>query len=109
MTRTEHERALLLAKIDAQRTILGLEVRLARATFDPVRAVLSLFGATHVVAGTVASSLRSLLGRDEGLGAGALVPLLVAALLPLVGRLRGSDVSETDEHDEERATSHDPG
>jgi hypothetical protein len=108
VTRAQYERALLLTKIDAQRTILGLELRLARATFDPLRVVFSLLGTTHVVAGTVASSVRSLLGRDEGLGAGVLVPLLVAALLPLLGRRRGADdVSPTDESTAESSTSSD--
>ena len=84
MTRDEYERALLLTKIEAQRSVLGLELRLARAGFDPMRTVFSFLGVDRAVAG----SLRSLLGRSDGLAGGALLPVLVAALLPLVERFR---------------------
>jgi len=95
VTQAEYERALLLTKIEAQRSILSLEWRLARAGFDPMRAVFSLLGLDHAVAGSVAWSLRSLIERPDGFGGGALVPVLVAALLPLVERFRGNadDVS----------------
>ena len=97
MTERDYQRALLLARIDAQRTILGLELRLARANFHPVATLLSLLGFDTGVAGTVVGSLRSVLGRrDTGLGP-ALVPLLVAALLPLVDRLRSSGTPPPDD------------
>ena len=93
MNDAEYRKALLLTKIEAHRTILRLETRLARASFDPWGAVLSLLGVDGAVAGAVASSLRSLLvGRPDGLHAGgALVPLLVAALMPLVQGLRSEE------------------
>ena len=84
MTQDEYERALLLTKIEAQRSVLGLELRLARAGFDPMRTVFSFLGVDRAVAG----SLRSLLGRSDSLGGGALLPVLVAALLPLLERFR---------------------
>ena len=97
MTERDYQRALLLARIEAQRTVLGLEVRLARAGFHPVATLLSLLGFDTGVAGTVGGSLRSVLGRtDTGL-APALVPLLVAALLPLVDRLRSPGTSSPDD------------
>ena len=88
MTQDEYERALLLTKIEAQRSVLGLELRLARAGFDPMRTVFSFLGVDRAVAGSVAWSLRSLLGRSDGLAGGALLPVLVAALLPLLERFR---------------------
>ena len=88
MTRDEYERALLLTKIEAQRSVLGLELRLARAGFDPMRTAFSVLGVDRAVASTVARSLRALLGGSDGLGGGALIPVLVAALLPLVERFR---------------------
>jgi hypothetical protein len=88
VTQDDYERALLLTKIEAQRSILGLELRLARAGFDPVRTLFSFLGVDRAVAGSVAWSLRSLLGGPDGLGGGALIPVLVAALLPLVERFR---------------------
>lgn len=88
MTEADYQRALLLARIEAQRTILGLEVRLARGSFHPLGALLAMLGVDGGIAGTVAGSVRSLLGQPSaGLGT-ALVPLLVAALLPLVDWLR---------------------
>lgn len=88
MTRDEYEHALLLTKIEAQRSVLGLELRLARAGFDPMRTVFSVLGVDRAIASTVARSLRALLGRSDGLSGGALIPVLVAALLPLVERFR---------------------
>jgi hypothetical protein len=88
VTDADYRRALLLTKIEAQRSLLGLELRLARASIHPLAAMLSLLGFDGAVAATVAASVRSVLGRhDRGLGT-SLVPLLVAALLPLVDRLR---------------------
>jgi hypothetical protein len=90
VTDADYRRALLLAKIEAQRTILGLELRLARRSFHPLDALLSLAGYRGGVAGTVAASVQSILARRDA-GLGALVPLLVAALLPLADRLRRAD------------------
>jgi hypothetical protein len=88
VTDADYRRALLLTKIEAQRALLGLELRLARASFHPLGALLSLLGFDGAVGGTVAASVRSVLGRSDGGLGTALVPLLVAALLPLVDRLR---------------------
>ena len=74
MTDAEYRRSLLLTRIDAHRDLLRLELRLARRQFDPWRAVFSLLG-------------------------GAIVPVLVAALLPLVDRFRGNDVGPRDGDD----------
>lgn len=40
MTPSEHKKALLLAKIEAHRRMLALEVRCARAMLDPWRSLL---------------------------------------------------------------------
>ena len=45
MTDADHRKALLLAKIEAHRTIFQLELRLARASFDPIGSMLSLIAA----------------------------------------------------------------
>jgi hypothetical protein len=47
VTEFEYQKELLRTKIDAHRTILGLEVRAARAAFDPLGAALSMLGASH--------------------------------------------------------------
>jgi hypothetical protein len=100
MTDAEYRRALLQTRIDAHRDLLNLELRLARRDFDPWRAVFSLLGVDSAVAGTVGASLRGLLASHEGLLlSGAIVPVLVAALLPLVDRLRGSDAVPRDGDD----------
>lgn len=96
MTDADYRRALLLAKIDAQRTILGLELRLARGSIHPLGALLALVGLDGGVAGTVATSVRSIFGRRDGDLGTALVPLLVAALLPLLDRLRRADAPAPD-------------
>ena len=88
MTDVDFRRTLLLTKIDAQRSLLALEFRIARANVHPLGAVLSLLGFDGEVGGTVAASIRSLLGRSDGGLGTVLVPLLVSALLPLVDRLR---------------------
>ena len=92
MTEIEYRRALLRTRIDAHRDLLRLEVRLARRNFDPWRVLFSLLGVDGAVAGTVGASLRGLLDSHEGLLlGGAIVPVLVGALLPLVERLRSPD------------------
>ena len=88
MTEVDFRRTLLLTRIDAQRSLLALEFRIARATVHPLGAALSLFGFDGEVGSTVAASIRSLLGRSDGGLGTVLVPLLVSALLPLVDRLR---------------------
>ncbi len=55
----EHQKALLLTKIEAHRTILGLEIRAARAGFDPVGTTLSLLGLDHAVAEIFLPILRA--------------------------------------------------
>ena len=100
MTDAEYRRSLLLTRIDAHRDLLRLELRLARRQFDPWRAVFSLLGVDSAVAGTVGASLRGLVDSHEGLLlSGAIVPVLVAALLPLVDRFRGSDLARRDGDD----------
>jgi hypothetical protein len=44
VTELDYQKALLKAKIDAHRTVLGLEVRAARMSFDPLGLALSLVG-----------------------------------------------------------------
>lgn len=44
MTELEYNKELLKAKIDAHRTVMGLEIRIARAAFDPLGLALSLLG-----------------------------------------------------------------
>jgi hypothetical protein len=95
VTGADYQRAILLARIEAQRTILGLEVRLARRSFHPLGALLGLVGFDRGVAGTVAASVQSILARRDA-GLAALVPLLVAALLPLADRLRRADAPAPD-------------
>ena len=100
MTDGEYRRSLLQTRIDAHRDLLRLELRLARRQFDPWRAVFSLLGLDSAVAGTVGASLRGLVDSHEGLLlSGAIVPVLVAALLPLVDRFRGSDLGPRDGDD----------
>jgi hypothetical protein len=101
MTDAEYRRSLLQTRIDAHRDLLRLELRLARRQFDPWRAGFSLLGVDSAVAGTVGASLRGLVDSHEGLLlSGAIVPVLVAALLPLVDRfLRGGDVARRDGDD----------
>jgi hypothetical protein len=106
MTEADYRRALLVTRIEAHRDLLRLELRLARKQFDPWRAVFSLLGVDSAVAGTVGASLRSLLDSHEGLLlGGAIVPVVVAALLPLVDRLRGADAGRRGDDGGGSATS----
>jgi hypothetical protein len=96
VTGTEYRKALLLAKIEAHRSVFHLELRCARATVDPVNEVLTLLGIDQGLAGTAVAAFRSLHGgKPDGLSAGgSIVPLLVAALLPLVsGRAADEEAS----------------
>jgi len=54
-----HEKALLEAKIEAHRRVLGLEVRAARAAFDPIGAALSFLGADPRVVEVLPPLLRA--------------------------------------------------
>ncbi len=90
MTDLEYRRALLLARIEAHRTLFELEVRYARATVHPLRSMLSMVGLDGALAGAVGAAIGALGGgrHDGGLPVRALVPMAVAALLPLVASLR---------------------
>ena len=44
MTELEYQKELLKAKIEAHRSVLGLEVRATRLAFDPLGLALSLLG-----------------------------------------------------------------
>jgi hypothetical protein len=70
VTELDYQKALLTAKIDAHRTVLGLEVRAARAAFDPLGIALSLLGVDRAVVRILPPILRavtaSLKGSDEG-------------------------------------------
>ena len=66
MTHLEHQKALLEAKIEAHRRILGLEIRAARSAFDPMGIALSFLGADQRVVEVLPALVRTLtasLGR----------------------------------------------
>ena len=60
MTELEYQKALLAAKIDAHRTVLDLELRAARAAFDPLGTTLSLLGVDRAVIEILPPVLRAL-------------------------------------------------
>jgi hypothetical protein len=66
----DYQKALLLAKIDSHRAVLGLEVRAARAAFDPLGIALSFLGVDRAVVRILPPILRavtaSLKRSDEG-------------------------------------------
>ena len=73
MNERDYQKALLLAKIDAHRSVLGLEVRAARAAFDPLGITLSLLGVDRAlvrilppILRAVTASLRAEPGSSEG-------------------------------------------
>lgn len=74
MKKRDYEKALIRARIESHRKVLGLELKLARANFHPL------------------SSLASLLGVDRHL-IDALIPLLHLANAEL--RPRATDESGT--------------
>ena len=76
MKDADYRKALLLTRIDAHRTILRLEIRCARSSFNPWNAALGLLG-----------------GSGSGHLVTRLVPLLLGVLLPL---LRGRSRPEED-------------
>ncbi len=59
MTELDYQKALLTAKIDAHRTVLGLEVRAARAAFDPLGIALSLLGVDRALIRILPPILRA--------------------------------------------------
>lgn len=63
MRDTEHRKALLCARIEAHRTVAGLELRLARASFDPLGSLLLLFGLDRTLARAAGSVLRAALAE----------------------------------------------
>jgi hypothetical protein len=56
--RAEHEKALLEAKIEGHRKLLGLEVRAAVTAFHPLGAALTLLGGDHALVEVVLPILR---------------------------------------------------
>jgi hypothetical protein len=59
VTELEYQKALLRTKIDAHRTILGLEIRAVRAAFDPLGAAFSVLGVNHGTAEILLPVLRA--------------------------------------------------
>lgn len=89
MTDLDPRRALLFAKIDAHRAVLGLEVRYVRASMNPVSGLLGALGFDPTVAGAVVSGMRLASGGhpDAVHAWTAALPLLVGAVLRvLAGR-----------------------
>ncbi len=68
MRHLEHEKALLEAKIEAHRRVLGLEVRAARSAFDPIGIAPSFLDADPRVVEVLPPLLRAItasMGRDS--------------------------------------------
>jgi len=59
VTEAEYQKALLTTKIDAHRTVLGLELRAARAAFDPLGTALSVLGVDRAVVEILPPILRA--------------------------------------------------
>jgi hypothetical protein len=93
MTEVDHRKALLLAKIDAHRAVLGLELRCARATMNPLDGLLGHFGIDHALTGVFTAGMRlvSADGADSSRAWTDLVPLVVAAVLRLLARRAESE------------------
>jgi hypothetical protein len=66
MNECEYQKALLLAKIDAHRTVLGLEVRAARAAFDPLGIALSFLGVDRALIRILPPILRAVTASMRG-------------------------------------------
>lgn len=96
MTELEYRRTLLLTRIDAHRSVLQLEWRFARASFHPLRSMLSMLGVDGAVAGAVGAAVGALGGgrQEGGVPLRAIVPMAVAALLPLVAGLRSERAAD---------------
>ena len=84
MTELEHRREVLLARIDAHRTVLDLEVRCARASMSSMTRLLGAFGLDGAVTGAMVSSVRT---HDLT----AALPLLVAAVLRVLAARRDDE------------------
>jgi len=65
VTELEYQKELLKAKIDAHRTVLGLEVRATRMAFDPLGLGLSLLGFDRETVKVLGPVLHAVVG---GLG-----------------------------------------
>ena len=87
MTELEHRRALILARIDAHRALLDLEVRCARASMSSMTSLLGVFGLDGAVAGAMVSGMRT---HDLT----AALPLLVATVLRVLAARRESEADE---------------
>lgn len=61
MTDLDYRKNLLLAKIDAHRQIIRLEVQAARVSFDPVSSVLRWMGLDQSLVAAVLPAARGLL------------------------------------------------
>lgn len=86
MTQSEHRKALLLAKIDAQRTIFRLELRVARSGFRPLHALLSLLGVEGVLGSALSAAVDG--GGGRALSLLRVVALVVASVMSLFGSHR---------------------
>jgi hypothetical protein len=84
VTELEHRREVLLARIDAHRALLDLEVRCARASMSSMTSLLGVFGLDGAVAGAMVSGMRT---HDLT----AALPLLVAAVLRVLASTRGDE------------------
>jgi len=66
VTKREYQKALLTAKIDAHRKVLGLELRASRAAFDPLGIVLSLMGVDRALVKLLPLVLRAVTASVRG-------------------------------------------
>ena len=66
MKERDYQKALLIAKIDAHRTVVGLEVRAARAAFDPLGIALSFLGVDRALVRILPPILRAVTASLRG-------------------------------------------
>jgi hypothetical protein len=66
MNERDYQKALLLAKIDSHRAVLGLEVRAARAAFDPLGIALSFLGVDRALVRILPPILRAVTSSLRG-------------------------------------------
>jgi hypothetical protein len=99
MTELEQRREVLLARIEAHRTMLDLEVRCARASVSVTNRVLGAFGLDGAVAGAMVSGLRLASGgqADSLHDLAAALPLLVAAVLRILAGRRDDEPPPADQ------------